>query len=559
MNIKLSFTFLCLGVVLLLCGCDQNPVADLIVYDAEILTMDRQHPHAEAFAVTDGIITHVGTSTDIMKLAGETTLRLPLAGKTLLPGFNDAHMHALAIPAASRSVSDAEDVSDLIARLQTPANKTAVKQWIVAHEYDDIAIGRHLTRQDLDRVSTTAPVLAIHVSLHLYAVNSYALAAAGISATTPDPEGAKFYRDKAGNPTGLLAERAALNMLFTEAQTSPFAADFSSALSGINNIYRRLHKNGITSMTDALVPPALAAAYWFSDPEEKGMRVNLLFDSKQLSSAKTLVNVDRFLEPMGLDQFNSQWLRARGVKIFHGNSLSGRTARLLEPYYGRPDYYGEEPERSQESLTNIISEIHAAGLQAAVHANGDYEIDMVLTAIESAVKNNEVRDHRHRIEHGSVMNDDLLKRMAALAMVLAPHSYIFEKGPVLEAYGPKRWGTMFPNKTAVDLGIANAANSDFPVSALNPLLRIQSLVTRTSHSGKIYGAQQRLSVDEALYAYTMGGAFASFEENIKGSITTGKVADFTVLSQDPRRVGTMAIGQIKVDQTWVAGIRRYQR
>jgi predicted amidohydrolase YtcJ len=248
----------------------------------------------------------------------------------------------------------------------------------------------------------------------------------------------------------------------------------------------------------------------------------------------------------------------RTVKVFHGLSLSGRTARLYQPYADRPDYFGLEPQRSQEQLNLLVREIHEAGFQAALHCNGDYEIDMVLDAIEHAVGDGEM-DHRHRIAHGTVVNPEILARMRDLRVVLVPHSYIFEKGPMLEAYGEHRWDWMIPNASSFEYGIPNAGNSDFPVSAAEPLLRIQSLVTRRSRQGKVYGPSQRLSVEQALHVFTMGGAYASFEENQKGSISEGKFADFVVLSQDPRAVPPDSIARIQVEQTFVAGVKRFDR
>jgi len=226
--------------------------------------------------------------------------------------------------------------------------------------------------------------------------------------------------------------------------------------------------------------------------------------------------------------------------------------RQYEPYHGRPDYYGLEPQRSQGELDRLVAEIDELGFQAAVHSNGDYEIDQVLDAIERATRG-EPHEHRHRIEHGSIVNDAILRRMKDLQIVLAPHSYIYEKGRLVEAYGERLWPRMFANASTFEYGIPNAGNSDYPVSALSPLLRIQSLVTRTSREGTTFASEQALSVEQALQVYTLGGAYASFEEHKKGSITPGKVADFAILSDDPRAVAPHAIKDIRVEATWVAG------
>jgi predicted amidohydrolase YtcJ len=283
-----------------------------------------------------------------------------------------------------------------------------------------------------------------------------------------------------------------------------------------------------------------------------------MLDAEKLQAAKWLLRINDVVAWFGWHPLDNTWLRACTIKLYHGLSLSGRTARLYEAYADRPGYFGLEPQRSQAELNELIAEIHEAGFQVGVHTNGDYEIDMVLDAIQQAVGDAD-REHRHRIEHGSVVNAKILSRMRDLGVVYAPHSYVYEKGPMLEAYGEQRWAWMFANASSFEYGIPNAANSDFPVSDLNPMLRIQSLVTRRSRRGKVYGPSQRLSVEQALHAYTMGGAYASFEEDEKGSITPGKLADFVILSHDPRAVLPESLSTIVVEKTYVAGVKRFDR
>jgi hypothetical protein len=268
----------------------------------------------------------------------------------------------------------------------------------------------------------------------------------------------------------------------------------------------------------------------------------------------------RKLEWMGLRTGSGdEHLRVGAVKVFHGNSLSGRTAWLYEPYADRPDYYGVPPDRSQEELDDLIFEIHAAGFQAAVHSNGDREIDMVLDAFEKALKRLPREDHRHRIEHASIVNSSILERVKRLGVILSLHSYVYEHGDKMEAYGEHRFGMMHANRSALDLGIPVAGSSDSPVSAADPMLRIQSLVTRRSAEGKVYGPEQRIGVEEAIRVFTLGAAYASFEESIKGSIEPGKLADFVVLSADPTRVPLEGIKDITVEKTFIGGQCVYAR
>jgi predicted amidohydrolase YtcJ len=252
-------------------------------------------------------------------------------------------------------------------------------------------------------------------------------------------------------------------------------------------------------------------------------------------------------------------VRYGAIKIFHGNSLSGQTCWLSKSYENRPDYFGVPPARSQEALNELVLRVHEAGLQACIHSNGDREIEMVLNAFEHALKQKPRANHRHRIEHCSVVTEALLRRIKELGLVIVPHSYIWEHGDKMENYGAWRWDWMHPARSLIDLGIPVAGHSDDPVSVADPLLRIQDMVTRKSAEGKTYGAKQRVTVQEALRAWTLGGAFASFEENRKGSIATGKLADFVVLSSDLTQTAPDAIRDIPVEMTVVGGKIVFQR
>jgi predicted amidohydrolase YtcJ len=260
------------------------------------------------------------------------------------------------------------------------------------------------------------------------------------------------------------------------------------------------------------------------------------------------------LQALGLKRgFGDDRLRLTSIKSFHGNSLSGRTCWLSEPYSDRPDYYGIPPARSQEDLDQAFQAMHDAGFQIATHSNGDREIDMVLTAIERAQARNPRADARHRIEHASVMTQALLERAKNAGVILVFHSYMWEHGDKLVSYGEKRLAMIHPYRTAIDMGIHVAGHSDSTVSAADPLLRIQDMVTRKGENGVSHGANQRVSVEEAIKVWTLDGAYASFEEKTKGSITPGKLADFVVLRKDPRKVSPDAIKDIVVDATYVAG------
>ncbi len=219
------------------------------------------------------------------------------------------------------------------------------------------------------------------------------------------------------------------------------------------------------------------------------------------------------------------------IKVFHGNSMSGRTCWLSEEYSDQPGYFGIPPARSQADLDKAFEAMHKAGFQIATHSNGDREIDMVLTAIERAQAANPRPDARHRIEHSSVMNQALLDRAKKAGVILVFHSYMWEHGDKLASYGEKRLAMIHPYRTAIDMGIHVAGHSDSTVSAADPLLRIQDMVTRKGENGVGYGVNQRVSVEEAIKVWTLDGAYATFEEHDKGSISARQTGRFRRAAQ----------------------------
>jgi len=550
--------FIILSCIIFMFCCDDvqsGGYADLAVINANIITAAVDNPRAEAIAVRDGYILAAGHNDRIQKLVGEKTTVIDARGKTVTPGFYDAHMHPAPIypfesvhHVVDLSSSRIRSVDALVNILKQKARITPAGGWIRGTRYQDTKIGRHPTRYDLDRISTRHPIRIRHSSGHISVFNSFALERAGIGKSTPDPPGGAFDRDKNGVPNGICREGAA--SVVTEHAPAFPAPTREELIQGYIACFNNFIATGITSIADASVSPSKIEIY--KELKNRGMpvRVNMMIRDTYLDDIPAL--------KAGLDP-GSYDLRIGPVKIFHGNSLSGRTCWLREPYdmvnpkTGRRDYYGIPPGRSQEELDDLIYRAHAAGLQVAVHSNGDREIPMVLEAIEKALKETPRGDHRHRIEHCSVVNTEILEKVRDLGVVLALHSYVYEHGDKMEDYGAYRWGMMHPNRTALDMGILVAGNSDYGVSAADPLLRIQSMVTRKSSGGKEYGPAQKITVEEAIRVWTIGSAFASFEEDVKGSIEEGKLADFVILSEDPSLIPPKEIRNIKIEKTIIGG------
>jgi len=326
------------------------------------------------------------------------------------------------------------------------------------------------------------------------------------------------------------------------------APNHKEELDGYMTCFRQYSAKGLTSVGIAGASSSTFRLMQELRDQGNPVRVGFMFSAGSFDD----------LQAAGIERgFGDDRLRITALKNYQGNSLSGRTAWLSEAYSDRPDYFGIPPARTQEKLDEDFQKWWDAGWQVATHSNGDREIDMVLTAIERAEAKNPRPDARWRIEHASVMNQALLDRAKKDGVVLVFHSYMWEYGDILASYGPKRLSMMHAYRTAIDMGIPMAGHSDSPISAADPLLRIQDMVTRTSSQGVVVGGNQKVSVDEAIKVWTLDGAYATFEENIKGSITPGKLADFVVLQKDPRKVQPNTIKDIVLEATYVGGDKVY--
>jgi predicted amidohydrolase YtcJ len=370
---------------------------------------------------------------------------------------------------------------------------------------------------------------------------------AGVTRETPDPEGGQFERDASKEPTGLLKERAAS---IVRSAAPRMDVPEPEKVSGYRNCLRMFLANGLTGIHVAGTDPAGAQALVAARGRGCPLRLYIMLREKYIEQA---VELKRATAP-------DEWgVRYGAIKFFHGNSLSGQTAWLFEPYADRADYFGLPPARSRSDLEALVLRVHKAGLQCCIHSNGDREIDAVLDAYEAALRASPRPDHRHRIEHCSVVNKDILRRIKALGLVIAPHSYVYEHGDKMENFGAARWDWMLPNRSLIDQGTVVAGNSDYPISAAKPLLRIHDMVNRMSAEGKVYGPTQRCTFEQALRAFTWGSAFAEFGEGQKGSVETGKLADFVVPDRDPRAVAPKEIKDIAVLYTVIGGETVFER
>ncbi len=528
-------------------GAATGVAPNLIVLNANVLTQVDQNPSAEAFAIKDERFVAVGSTSDVRNLASASTQVIDAGGATVVPGFIDAHSHPSG--AGLNELRNVNTNLGSIARIQVAlrarAAQTPPGEWIIGFMYDDTKQeeGRPLARLDLDEVSTDHPIVVGHRGGHTGVYNSKAFAVAGVTAETPDPFGGHFYRED-GELTGKVAESA------RRAFTIPGGSTREERAQGVAVICERMNASGLTSVHQAGTGPSAFTA--FQDAREAGdlsLRMNLFARGGAFGS----------LNESGVRSgFGDEWLRVGPVKFAADGSASERTMAMSTPYAGRPDDFGILT-MTQEQIHEVVEEAHRSEWQIAIHANGDVTIDMVLNAYERVQREWPREDTRHRLEHCSLVNPSLLRRIADGRYIPAPfYTYAHYHGEKWVEYGEEKMEWMFAHKSFLDYGIMVAPASDHSPGPYEPMMAIQSMVTRKDFSGRVWGPSQRITVDQALKVCTLHGAYASFEEDEKGSIAAGKLGDFVILAEDPHDVDPDRIKEIQIVRTVVGGTTVYE-
>lgn len=519
---------------------------DLILYNANILTVDDAGPRAQAVAIADGRFLAVGSNDEVRGMSKPGTRQVDIGGKTIVPGFIDAHSHpSYAGIRHLRWVDcDLRSIGAIQAAIRARASKTPPGDWVIGFKYDDTktAEGRKLTRQDLDAAALDHPVFIEHRGGHTGYVNSLAYRRAEITDETADPPGGKFDRDPAtGKLTGGLRENA--TNPFRKLIPTNFTRD--EIRQGVKLIAQMMVRTGITSVTDAQASPADLLGYQDARAaDELSLRVYCLMQYQCL---------DRMIAAGVRAGLGDERLRVGGIKLVCDGSISERTARLTEPYVGRPNDFGILVS-SEEELYAGARKAHEAGWQIGTHANGDAAIDMMLRIYERLQREMPRRDPRYRLEHCTVVNPSLIARIRALGVIPTPFStYVYYHGEKMKEYGAERLNWMFAVRSFLDAGIHVTQASDYPPGPFEPMMALQSEVTRTDTHGTVWGPRQRVTVEEALRVGTLNGAYASFDEKQKGSVTAGKLADLVVLGRDPLRVDPMSLIEIPIERTMVGG------
>ncbi len=519
--------------------------ADLIVVNARVYTMDDARPRAEAFAVKNGRFLAVGSSSDIRNLAGAGTQLIDATGMTVTPGFIDAHCHPSGVEELTGVNVNLKTVEEVKAALRKKAATTPPEYWVSGYMYDDTKLDRPVTRKDLDDAVPDHPAMVGHRGGHTGVYNSLAFKLAGITNQTPDPPDGRFFREN-GELTGKVAERAR-GVFANVGKEEPVTRETRRA--GVKFISEQMTKAGLTSVHqtggDANSLTALQDAYAAGE-----MRFRMYFFPRGAIYPR--------LRDAGVRTgFGDEWLRIGPVKYTADGSASERTMRMSTPYVGRPDDYGILT-MTQEEIHQAVEDAHRHDWRIGIHANGDVTIDMVLNAYERVQQSWPKPDMRHRIEHCSLINPDLLRRIKAAGAIPTPfYTYIYYHGDKWAEYGDEKMRWMFCHRSFLDAGIPVAAASDYMPGPYEPMMALQSLVTRRDFRRREWGPNQKITVDEALTVCTLNAAYASKEEHLKGSITAGKLADFTMLGADPHEVDPNQLKDITIVRTVVGGKTMY--
>ena len=541
---RISFLVTILVVLGLISSCKKESLtANLIVTNATIWTGDKNNTVTQAMAIAGDTILAIGTNEEMETFKGNTTEIIDADGKFITPGFIDSHVHLLQGGNSLLSVElrDAKTPAEFTKRIADYARTLQAGEWILEGNWDHTLWGGELpTKEWIDQYTPNNPVVVYRLDGHMILANSAALKFAGIDKNTPDVKDGAIIRDKNGNPTGILKSNAMPLMLdkipaLTEKQKD----------NALKAAMKYLASNGVTTVHDVDSLSSYNTAKKLENTKKLSLRI---YGARPLNHWKEFENMDRK---------DDKWLKRGFVKGFVDGSLGSHTAAFNEPYSDKANDKGFFI-NSPENLYQWISSADKAELNITVHAIGDHAIHSILDIYERIIKENGVRDRRLRIEHAQHIAPADMKRFAQLGITTSvqPYHAIDDGRWAEELIGPKRVKTtyafksLFDNKTNVIFG------SDWPVAPASPLQGIYAAVTRRTLDNKNpngWVPEQKIKVTQALQAYTINGAYASFEEKIKGSLEPGKLADFVIISDNITKTDPANIKNLTILKTYVGG------
>jgi hypothetical protein len=511
-------------------------------------TMDAATPRAQAVAIAGNRVLAVGSDTEIRALLSPKGEGVNLGGRTVVPGFTDSHLHFMSYGLSLKQIDLAEvpTLEEALARVAARAQTTPAGQWLTGRGWDHSLWegGAFPTRQDLDRIAPEHPVFLRRKCGHAGWANSRVLELAGITSETPDPPGGAIDRDPTtGQPNGILKETA-MDLIFCLLEEP----SIEEAVDAIKAGMVHAHKLGLVGIHTMEGDGAFRAFQQLRTDGELEMRVLMQIPEDNLDAAIQV----------GLQSgFGDERLRIGAVKLFSDGALGARTAHMLAPFEGEPGNYGIAI-ATAEHLRKIVGKASRAGIASFVHAIGDRANREVLDAIEASRRAGEGPHLRHRIEHAQILHPDDVPRLAKLGVIASMQPIHATQDMLLadSLWGARSAGA-YAFRSLLDTGAVLAFGSDAPVEDLNVLKGIHAAVTRRRAGGSPgpdgWYPEQRLTVAEAVYAYTVGAAYASGEEAIKGTLAPGKLADLVVLSRDIFAIDSMDILETKVLATMFDG------
>jgi predicted amidohydrolase YtcJ len=537
-------TVVALAVIAAACNEIKEP-ADMIITNAKIWTGNEKQPVAVAMAVAGDTIVAIGTKGEVMKHRGEKSTVIDLGGRFITPGFIDSHVHFLqgGSNLASVQLREALTPEEFISRLKAFAADLSPGVWIQGGDWDGKGWESLPEKGWIDSVTPNNPVFVSRLDGHMALANSLALKLARIDGRVKDVEGGTIGRDSRGNLTGIFKDNA-MDLVSVSIPQAPEEEVEKALLAGMDYFA----SNGVTSVHAVDAGSYVDA---IAKVRNRGQLITRVYVIYPVSSWKALKKqLDR-------EGYGDKWIRTGGVKGFVDGSLGSHTAAFIDPYTDLMTDSGLFV-NSEEDLYTWISNADQSGLQVMIHAIGDRAINSLLNTYERVAEENGERDRRFRIEHSQHIAPGDIERYAKLNVIASMQPYhAIDDGRWAEPYiGPERMKTTYAFRSLLDAGARLAFGSDWPVAPATPLEGIYAAVTRRTLDDKNpdgWVPEQKITVEEALRAYTKDAAYASFEEDIKGTLEPGKLADFVVLDRDLTAVDPVEIRDIKVVQTYVGG------
>jgi len=535
----------------LMASAQAKPAADLIITNAKIWTVDKTRPHAEALAVLDERIVAVGSAAEVDAWHGPQTKVLDAQGKLVLPGFNDAHVHFVdgGDHLSAVRLKDAASPEEFAHKIADRVKTTAKGEWILGGDWDEQKWSppNLPTKELIDPVTPDTPVWVNRYDGHESLANSVTLRLAGITAKTADPAGGQIVRDAQGNPTGVLRDSA---QDLVNKVMPPMTA--THRMRAIHQALDHAASLGVTSVQD--MNPSYDDVKAYAELQEQGALTVRIYAAPMETGWKDQAKV-------GIRHaFGTPFLRMGAVKGYADGSLGSETAYFFDAYTDAPNSHGllSDEMHPVSAMQQRLRGADAAGLQLCIHAIGDRAISMTLDMFAQIEKANGKRDRRWRIEHSQHMAPKDFARYARLGVIASVQPYhAIDDGRWAEnRIGPDRIKRTYAFRTFLDNGVRLAFGTDWSVAPLSPMLGLYAAVTRATLDGKNpngWVPEQKLSITEAIEAYTMGSAYAEFQDKEKGSITPGKLADFVVLSDDLFKIPPAAIKNVKVEATYLGG------